>query len=431
MSLATDASASARRALFAWGCGEDGQLGVDFPRAGTFASDACVETPRAVALERDGGDDEVFPLRSLAGGSRNSMCVTRGGETRAWGWNSHRTLALARAEVDAPRVSTPRRSVIGRGVDGGAVEAVEIASGGWHALCVDVAGDARGWGGNEYAQAGDGSDAADGQRGVEPTPDRDMAPARAMLWPPRRVTLPAPVAQVACGGMSSFALLRDGRVFEWGQTSEDDEPRVTPTYLSAREKHVVEIAAGSFHLLMRTRNGEVLAYGNGTYGQLGLGATGAAAAPRVVETLSRVGVVKIAAGGWHSAAVTAGGLLYTWGRGEYGRLGHGSDVKDKVVPALVDLGDDESNFIADVSLGGSHSCALTCDGVVLSWGRNTLGRLGRVVSDPSPTCGAPGRVVFPPLPDRRRWRVLRISCGGRHTLAEAIEDALVDPPIAP
>lgn len=34
-------------------------------------------------------------------------------------------------------------------------------------------------------------------------------------------------------------------------------------------------------------------------------------------------VVQIACGSTYSAAITADGELYTWGRGNYGRLGHG------------------------------------------------------------------------------------------------------------
>ena len=50
--------------------------------------------------------------------------------------------------------------------------------------------------------------------------------------------------------------------------------------------------------------------------------------PRLIETLQGKGVVEIACGGAHSAAITSLGELYTWGKGRYGRLGHGdSEVR--------------------------------------------------------------------------------------------------------
>lgn len=45
-------------------------------------------------------------------------------------------------------------------------------------------------------------------------------------------------------------------------------------------------------------------------------------------------MIDIAAGGAHSACVTAAGDLYTWGKGRYGRLGH-SDSEDQLKPKLV------------------------------------------------------------------------------------------------
>lgn len=46
-------------------------------------------------------------------------------------------------------------------------------------------------------------------------------------------------------------------------------------------------------------------------------------APVLVQGLASMKVVVIAAGESHSAAITDKGALYTWGRGNYGRLGHG------------------------------------------------------------------------------------------------------------
>lgn len=54
----------------------------------------------------------------------------------------------------------------------------------------------------------------------------------------------------------------------------------------------------------------------------------------MIESLRGTEVVDVAAGGAHSACVTAAGDLYTWGKGRYGRLGH-SDSEDQLKPKLV------------------------------------------------------------------------------------------------
>jgi E3 ubiquitin-protein ligase HERC2 len=45
--------------------------------------------------------------------------------------------------------------------------------------------------------------------------------------------------------------------------------------------------------------------------------------PTLVSGLSGKNIVAISCGSSHSAAISAEGDLYTWGRGNYGRLGHG------------------------------------------------------------------------------------------------------------
>ena len=55
----------------------------------------------------------------------------------------------------------------------------------------------------------------------------------------------------------------------------------------------------------------------------------------MIESLRGKDVVDIACGGAHSAVITATGELYTWGKGRYGRLGHG-DSDDQMKPKLVE-----------------------------------------------------------------------------------------------
>ena len=179
-----------------------------------------------------------------------------------------------------------------------------------------------------------------------------------------------------------------------------------PFHLPVAER-VASLAAGMFHVLALTSHGRVFAWGKGDYGQLGLGRPGNWDAPKEVAPLSDKAVVFVAAGGWHSCALAADGACFTWGRGEYGRLGMAEDQADKQRPTEVAFEPDaneetkekEKKKIVDAALGGSHTCFLDARGAVWSVGRNNHGRLGRVVH--GKWTGAPGRVVFPAQGGRR------------------------------
>ena len=54
----------------------------------------------------------------------------------------------------------------------------------------------------------------------------------------------------------------------------------------------------------------------------------------MIEALDGQTVIEIAAGSAHSAAIVSEGDLYTWGIGEYGRLGHG-DTDTQLKPKMV------------------------------------------------------------------------------------------------
>ena len=48
--------------------------------------------------------------------------------------------------------------------------------------------------------------------------------------------------------------------------------------------------------------------------------------PRLIETLKSKRIRDVACGSSHAAALSSSGELYTWGLGEYGRLGHGDNT---------------------------------------------------------------------------------------------------------
>jgi hypothetical protein len=75
------------------------------------------------------------------------------------------------------------------------------------------------------------------------------------------------------------------------------------------------ISAGRWHSLVTTgKAGEILSFGDGGHGKLGHGGNGHEVVPRLIEALNHVVVKQVAAGAYHSIVLTRDGDVFTWGR---------------------------------------------------------------------------------------------------------------------
>jgi alpha-tubulin suppressor-like RCC1 family protein len=129
------------------------------------------------------------------------------------------------------------------------------------------------------------------------------------------------VSMVSCGGMHSVALTTSGHVWQWGEPWGDFSIEVNRSPRKLNVSSVLSIASGAFHNLALNSSNQVLAWGTNDFGQLGTGDTAYHRQPHLVEGLAEVAIADVAAEGWHSLALSAQGEVFTWGRGEYGRLG--------------------------------------------------------------------------------------------------------------
>ncbi|KAB5565598.1 hypothetical protein PHYPO_G00243460 [Pangasianodon hypophthalmus] len=177
--------------------------------------------------------------------------------------------------------------------------------------------------------------------------------------------------------------------------------RPLPPHLQA-----VSLALGTEHAVLLTASGTVYTWGHGSHGQLGHGTLVSGDEPRAVEALCGVPMKSVAAGGWHSACISAGGDLYVWGWNESGQIGlpskglreesqreeesiekdklKGNKKEDKgtsdvfisiqAFPALVDVS--EVSEINKVSCGSRHTAAITSTGDLYTWGWGHYGQLG-------------------------------------------------------
>ncbi|KAF5893394.1 methionine aminopeptidase 2 isoform X2, partial [Clarias magur] len=167
------------------------------------------------------------------------------------------------------------------------------------------------------------------------------------------------------------------------------------------------LALGTEHAVLLTVSGTVYTWGHGSHGQLGQGTLVSGDEPQAVEALWGVPMKSVAAGGWHSACISAGGDLYVWGWNESGQIGlpskglrEGSRRKEESIgetdkvkgnikknegttdvfisiqafPALVDVS--ETSEINKVSCGSRHTAAITSTGDLYTWGWGLYGQLG-------------------------------------------------------
>ncbi|CAE7370457.1 Herc4 [Symbiodinium sp. CCMP2592] len=115
-------------------------------------------------------------------------------------------------------------------------------------------------------------------------------------------------------------------------------------------------------------------WGYGKDGQLGHGETKDVHMPRALRSLQSKVIRSVSCGEHHVGAVSEGGALFTWGRGQNGRLGHGS-TDNELLPKAVELL--SGHAVASVACGEFHTaCVLQSAPHVYTWGLGLSGRLG-------------------------------------------------------
>jgi alpha-tubulin suppressor-like RCC1 family protein len=146
------------------------------------------------------------------------------------------------------------------------------------------------------------------------------------------------------------------------------------TFVNAIGRRFTAVAAGSVHTLGLAPSGQVFAWGDNNYGQLGDGTKNLRTGD--IEVPSLDSVIAIAAGNEHNVALMANGGVRTWGRNHHGQLGDGTTT-DRYSPAPVP----KLNDIVAIAAGGDHTLALRSDGKIMAWGRNDSGELGDGTTD--------------------------------------------------
>ncbi|XP_077989490.1 serine/threonine-protein kinase Nek9-like [Glandiceps talaboti] len=244
------------------------------------------------------------------------------------------------------------------------------------------------------------------------------------------------VKQVSCGEEFTACLNENGVLYTFGSDyygclgcggSQGDEVHTPIPINFFSDKPVEQVSCGDCHVIALTRDGEVYSWGCGEYGRLGLGSEDDYNEPQRVAIQGKRTIISVCAGSDVSFFMSAGGRLLACGSNEFNKLGLNNvaaGLRQKQVKVSYDIPIKHTPVtvkplnryhITAVSAGRNHTGVIDVYGRLIMFGNNKYGQLG--VGDFKPR----NRIceVAGPLMGQR---VQKVSCGDDFTVVSTSDN---------
>uniref|UniRef100_A0A3B4UXE3 Uncharacterized protein n=1 Tax=Seriola dumerili TaxID=41447 RepID=A0A3B4UXE3_SERDU len=160
-----------------------------------------------------------------------------------------------------------------------------------------------------------------------------------------------------------------------------------------------QVVCGQNCTFLLQSNGTVLAVGEGQYGRLGQGNSDDLYVPTIIFAFQgKLLLVTSCGSDGHSMALTETGEVFSWGDGDFGKLGHGNSERqrrpkqiealqgEEVVQVVMKSHQEKASFLKlsycfsfshQLACGFRHSAVVTADGKLFTFGSGESGRLGQ------------------------------------------------------
>ncbi|MCL2787924.1 MAG: Ig-like domain-containing protein [Micrococcales bacterium] len=296
--------------VWAWGLNDEGQLG-----NGTRA-----DSSRPVQVQAATGTLPVFT--TIAAGRETGYALDASGGVWAWGYNSQGQLGNG-TRGNATNSTRPVRV---QAATGTLPKFTAIAAGDYTGYALDATGNVWSWGLGDDGQLGNGTS---GYATNSTRPVRVQAATG---------TLPKFTA-IAAGNSTGYALDETGSIWAWGDNyygqlgngtrADSSRPVRVQAATGTTLPVFTAIAAGTYTGYALDVDGNVWAWGDNHWGELGNGTSDTTAQPsrpgQVQAATGTLPVFTAIAAGWGTGyALDATGTVWAWGRNLYGALGNGT-----------------------------------------------------------------------------------------------------------
>ncbi|XP_048256048.1 regulator of chromosome condensation-like [Haliotis rufescens] len=345
-------------------------------------------------------------ILQVCAGGMHTMCLTDKGELFSFGCNDEG--ALGRDTSVEGSENTPAKVDL-------AAKIVQVSAGDSHTAALSSEGIVYAWGNFRDASGSMGLSSA----GISKVP--------LMVLPDETVV------KISSGSDHLVCLTTQGEVYTLGCAEQGQLGRIAgcftarggrkgldlilnpglvrcKKYRSRKMVQFSDIWTGQYMTFAQEKDtGDIYAWGLNNYYQLGFDDMENRYLPeRAASFCMGTDWKSIMAGQHHTVALDTEGRVFTLGRADYGRLGHGEEGKELSEPTLVAAL--QENRCTQIGAGGCVSLAVTEKGTVYAWGMGTSRQLGQAEDDDiyEPTVMG-GKQL-------EHRKVISVDAGGQHTV---------------
>ncbi len=193
-------------------------------------------------------------------------------------------------------------------------------------------------------------------------------------------------------------------------STSSNMPLFTEISTAGFSSRVAQVALFASHACLVLESGLVFSWGSGEYGKLGHGDCLNKPMPHVVASLKDIPFVQVACGHNFSAFLSHDGRLWTCGRNDFGQLANQTTGASVLTPVAI-CGLPSAERIGMIACGSSHVIAASLEhGHLWAWGRNHRGQCGlghtSDVSLPQMVLASKGNSAW-----------VQLACGWSHSMA--------------